>query len=67
MRLWGTSDICHKTESFKGPQEDFALCQSGDRDQIIEEKYPAATETNPTPIGLNNKGGRSVAWERIFH
>jgi len=49
MRLWARSDIFHETESFKCPREDFASGQSGDRDQIVEEKYPAATETNPTP------------------
>ena len=57
MRLWGISDICHETESFKRPREDFASCQSDGRDQIVEEKYPAATETNPTPAEGIKKAG----------
>jgi hypothetical protein len=57
MRLWGSSDICHEKESFKRLREDFASCQSSDRDQFVEEKYPAATETNPTPAEGIKKAG----------
>ena len=57
MRLWGRSDICHEKESFEDPQEDFASCQSDDGDRFIEEKYSAATETNPTPAEGIEKAG----------
>jgi hypothetical protein len=57
MRLWARSDIRHETESFKCPRENFASCQSGDRVQRVEEKYPAATETNATPAEGTKKAG----------
>ena len=57
MRLWARSNLRHETESFKFPREDFASCQSRDRDQTVDEKYPAATETNPTPAEGIKKAG----------
>jgi len=57
MWLWARSDICYETKSFKCPWEDFASSQSGDRGQIVEEKYLAATGTNPTPTkGIQKVG-----------